>query len=467
MRVLKVGLVLLLWVFALTARAELKFPELTGRVVDNAQLIEPSVREQLTQQLNAHEKATGEQLVVVTLPDLQGTDIADFGYQLGRHWGIGQKDKNNGALLIVARDERRLRIEVGYGLEDRLTDAQSSVIINQVITPAFKTGNFSKGISDGVAAMLVVLGGSPLDEPSTVYDSGGNQESDFVSRHPGVFVFLVLLFILTIFVLQMFGILPAGRGGSGGSSGGFGGGGFGGAAVEAGASVAAVAVLVAAVRRAAGDNNNERALLDMALLTEHEQRKVAEAIARVERDTDAELVTVLAARADDYAYIPLLWASLLALVVPGVVHYLTGWLTMHSLLLVQWLTFIVLCLVFRIPKVTTHLIPRSVRHWRASNLARRQFLEQNLHHTVGSTGMLIFVCEAERYVEILVDEGISKRLDNKNWDAIVAAFTQQVKQGQTLQGFVTCVEACGELLKVHVPVTHVRNELPNRLVVLG
>jgi len=114
-----------------------------------------------------------------------------------------------------------------------------------------------------------------------------------------------------------------------------------------------------------------------------------------------------------------------------------------------------------------HLIPRSVRHWRASNLARRQFLEQNLHHTVGSTGMLIFVCEAERYVEILVDEGISKRLDNKNWDGIVAAFTQQVKQGQTLQGFVTCVEACGELLKVHVPVTHVRNELPNRLVVLG
>jgi putative membrane protein len=86
---------------------------------------------------------------------------------------------------------------------------------------------------------------------------------------------------------------------------------------------------------------------------------------------------------------------------------------------------------------------------------------------VGGTGMLIFVCEAERYVEILVDEGISKRLDNKIWEGIVAAFTQQVKQGQTLQGFVTCVEACGELLKVHVPVTHVRNELPNRLVVLG
>lgn len=205
----------------------------------------------------------------------------------------------------------------------------------------------------------------------------------------------------------------------------------------------------------------------MALLSEYEQRQVAEAIARVEHDTDAELVTVLAARADDYAYIPLLWASLLALVVPGVVNIATGWMSMHLLLLVQWISFIGLCLVFRIPTITTHLIPRSVRHWRASNLARRQFLEQNLHHTVGSTGMLIFVCEAERYVEILVDEGISSRLDNKSWDAIVATFTRQVKQGQTLQGFVTCIEACGELLKVHVPVTHMRNELPNRLVVLG
>lgn len=204
----------------------------------------------------------------------------------------------------------------------------------------------------------------------------------------------------------------------------------------------------------------------MALLSEYEQRQVAEAIARVEQQTDAELVTVLAARADDYAYIPLLWASLLALIVPGVIH-LFGWMGTYTLLLTQWATFIVLCLVFRIPKVTTHLIPRSVRHWRASNLARRQFLEQNLHHTVGSTGVLIFVCEAERYVEILVDEGISRRLPDQTWAPLVAAFTQQVKQGQTLQGFISCIDACGELLKVHVPVTQVRNELPNRLVVLG
>lgn len=204
----------------------------------------------------------------------------------------------------------------------------------------------------------------------------------------------------------------------------------------------------------------------MTLLSEYEQRQVAEAIAEVEKHTDAELVTVLARRADDYAYIPLLWASLVALLVPGVLHYLLGWLSINGLLLAQWSTFIVLCLVFRIPQLTTRLIPRTVRHWRASNLARRQFLEQNLHHTAGGTGVLIFVCEAERYVEILVDEGIAKRLDNQVWVSIVARFTEQVHEGQTVQGFVSCIKACGELLGAHVPVTHARNELPNRLVIL-
>ena len=223
MRVLKVGLVLLLWVFALAAQAELKFPQLTGRVVDNAQMIEPAVREQLAQQLQAHEKATGEQLVVVTVADLQGTDIADFGYQLGRYWGIGQKDKNNGALLIVARDDRRLRIEVGYGLEDRLTDAQSSVIINQVITPAFKAGQFSQGISDGVAAMLQVLGGAPLAEPA--YASGQGGGDDFLAEHPGVVLLLFLAFVVVVAACQFYGIGTSGGGGS--RSGGFGGGGFG------------------------------------------------------------------------------------------------------------------------------------------------------------------------------------------------------------------------------------------------
>lgn len=204
----------------------------------------------------------------------------------------------------------------------------------------------------------------------------------------------------------------------------------------------------------------------MALLTEPELQQVAEAIERVERDTDAELVTVLAAQADDYRYIPLLWASLLALLLPGALLFFTGWLAAWQLLLVQWLTFIVLAAIFRIPSLTSRLIPRSVRHWRACNLARRQFIELNLHHTEGGTGMLIFVSEAERYVEILVDRGISSRIDNSAWESIVATFTENVRNGQVLEGFLSCIDACGSLLKQQVPATHERNELPNRLVVL-
>ena len=204
----------------------------------------------------------------------------------------------------------------------------------------------------------------------------------------------------------------------------------------------------------------------MTLLTEPELQQVAEAIERVERDTDAELVTVLAAQADDYRYIPLLWASLLALLLPGALLFFTGWLAAWQLLLVQWLTFIALAAIFRIPSLTSRLIPRSVRHWRACNLARRQFIELNLHHTEGGTGMLIFVSEAERYVEILVDRGISSRIDNSAWESIVATFTENVRNGRVLEGFLSCIDACGSLLKQKVPATHERNELPNRLVVL-
>ena len=204
----------------------------------------------------------------------------------------------------------------------------------------------------------------------------------------------------------------------------------------------------------------------MTLLSEAELQQVAEAIERVERDTDAELVTVLAAQADDYRYIPLLWASLAALLLPGALLFFSGWLAAWQLLLVQWLTFIVLAVVFRLPALTSRLIPRSVRHWRACNLARRQFIELNLHHTVGGTGMLIFVSEAERYVEILVDRGIASRIDDAAWQSIVETFTTRVRNGQVLEGFLGCIESCGALLKQHLPATHERNELPNHLVLI-
>ena len=136
------------------------FPKLTGRVVDNANILSVSTKNQLNMMLANLEQNSSNQLVVVTLKSLQGYDIADFGYQLGRFWGIGQKDKNNGALLIVAPNERKVRIEVGYGLEGDLTDAISSVIIQTKILPYFKKSDFNRGVLSGTKAIIGVIEGT-------------------------------------------------------------------------------------------------------------------------------------------------------------------------------------------------------------------------------------------------------------------------------------------------------------------
>jgi uncharacterized protein len=141
------------------AAQNLTFPALTGRVVDEAGLLDAATRATLTQSLAELEQKSTDQLVVVTLKSLQGTSIEDYGYQLGRHWQIGQKDKNNGVLLIVAPNEQKARIEVGYGLEGTLTDAVTKLIIENSILPRFKVADFSGGIKRGVEDIIQVLSG--------------------------------------------------------------------------------------------------------------------------------------------------------------------------------------------------------------------------------------------------------------------------------------------------------------------
>jgi uncharacterized protein len=140
------------------------FPKLTGRVVDNANILRAGTRRELTDMLAAHERATGDQVVVVTVASLQRYPIEEYGYELGRDWGIGRKGKNNGALLIVAPNERKVRIEVGYGLEGQLTDAKSRAIIDNYILPSFKRGDFNFGVLAGATEMVRALGGNPPDE---------------------------------------------------------------------------------------------------------------------------------------------------------------------------------------------------------------------------------------------------------------------------------------------------------------
>ncbi|MCG8609655.1 MAG: TPM domain-containing protein [Pseudomonadales bacterium] len=221
-RQFNVGLLLLL--VSLPLYAEIEFPPLTGRVVDQAELLDADTVKRLEQQLQAHETATSNQLVIVTLKDLQGLAIEDYGYQLGRKWGIGQKGENNGVLLLVAPSSRKVRIEVGYGLEGVLTDALSSNIIQAVILPSFRDGNFTQGITKGADAIIQALGGQYR------YRSAQKQSKELP---PWWVIFFIPLVFMRRFGLGGFyghghyGGHHGGsrRGGFGGGGGGFGGGG--------------------------------------------------------------------------------------------------------------------------------------------------------------------------------------------------------------------------------------------------
>ena len=134
-----------------------KFPELTGRVVDTANLLSPGMETALSAKLSAHETKSGQQVVVATIPSLGGGEIDGYANQLFRHWALGDKALNDGVLFLVAKDDRKLRIEVGYGVEGVLTDALSAYIIRSAILPAFKKGDFGRGIVSGTDQILAVL----------------------------------------------------------------------------------------------------------------------------------------------------------------------------------------------------------------------------------------------------------------------------------------------------------------------
>jgi putative membrane protein len=202
------------------------------------------------------------------------------------------------------------------------------------------------------------------------------------------------------------------------------------------------------------------------LLTESQASEVTAAITEVETHTDAELVTVLARQADDYIFIPTLWAALFALVSPGILLVTPFWLDTADILLLQLTIFIVVAWVLRMPAILRRIIPNSVKRWRASNMARRCFLENNLHHTKGESGVLIFVAETERYVEILADRGIDQYVDATRWQSIVDDFTEKLHDRQTLDGFLGAISRCGEILSKHLPATEQKNELSNHLIII-
>ena len=223
-----------------TVAAGLKLPELSGRVVDDAHVLSPQVQSDLTGKLTALEQKTSRQVVVVTVASLGGYPIEDYGNQLLRKWGIGQKGLNNGAVFIVVPSEHKVRIEVGYGLEPILTDALSSVILQEQVLPRFRAGDIPGGVEAGTDAIIQQLSLDP---------SQAEQRAAMAPRHigrhaggvAGFIPLIIFFFVISSFFRGRRGggmgwflpmmILGSGRsfgggGGWGGGGGDFGGGGF-------------------------------------------------------------------------------------------------------------------------------------------------------------------------------------------------------------------------------------------------
>jgi uncharacterized protein len=218
------------------AFAAANFPALTGRIVDSAQIISASARSGIDAKLQDLESRSGIQLVVATVKSLDGQDIETYANELFRTWKLGEKTKNNGVLLLVAPNERKVRIEVGYGLEGTLTDALSSVIIANALVPRFKTGDFSAGIERGVDDIIAVLTTDSSEwQQRKSFRSDTAQKNDPVTWAiiGGLIVLLFLLiwspsfrWIFFNIVLNVaFDALTSSSSGSSSSGGGFSGGG--------------------------------------------------------------------------------------------------------------------------------------------------------------------------------------------------------------------------------------------------
>ena len=195
--------------------------------------------------------------------------------------------------------------------------------------------------------------------------------------------------------------------------------------------------------------------------------RISEAIAAAESKTSGEIVAVVASESDSYLYAPFLWAALAALVAAWPLIYFT-WLSVQWIYVIQIVVFAALSLIFSSRPLRYRLVPRAVLIERAHARAVEQFLVQNLHTTVGRTGVLIFVSVAERYAEILADAGIHQKVPDGTWQTIVDEFTAHIGDGRTTDGFVTAIGMVGKHLAEHFPPGSAPvNALTNHLIVLN
>lgn len=202
------------------------------------------------------------------------------------------------------------------------------------------------------------------------------------------------------------------------------------------------------------------------LLSYEERDRLEDLVRDLEATTDAEVVLVLARRADNYLYAPTLVAAIAGMLIPLISIYWPFWLDTNELVFVQATVFICLALLFRIPVLQRKLVPKRTKFFRASNLAMRHFLAEGVHTTKNNLGIMIFVSEFERYIEIIADHGITKKIGDDTWSKAVDLAIPLLQQNNAFNAFTSVLREVGGILQDRFPITEEKEELPNHVILL-
>ena len=312
--------------------------------------------------------------MVATVPNLQGTTIEDYANRLFRDWKLGQAKTNNGVLLLVAPSERKVRIEVGYGLEGALTDALSRVIIASAITPRFKTGDYFGGLDAGVDGILSILSGDAQE-----WQRKPQVRADEVD--PAQVAIFIVLFLIVLFVAWRMSRGGSGRDAAAASS-----------SCRVPARAAGAAASRTAGRRGASAAGSPAAAARRAaeeppvtgrradVLTPEARARLARAMARAEAGTSGEIVVMVSRRAGAYRSIVLLAALVAALILPWPLIALTAW-SAASILLAQAALVAAILAASQNERLRLALVPRTLRSARAREAAQRAFWSRGLSLT--------------------------------------------------------------------------------------
>ena len=422
-----------LWLGAAVAA---NFPALTGRVVDDAHILSPITIADTERKLADLDQKSGIQFVVATVPSLGGEEIEPYANELFRAWRLGEAKKNNGVLLLVAPKERRVRIEVGYGLEGTLTDAVSSVIIANAIAPRFKAGDYDGGVTRGVDDIITALTTDSAEWKPKPTDTRAEHDPSLFDALAPFLIFLFIMFVLTRVGRRGGGVvfIPMGRGGGygGGVGGGGSGGGFGGGFSGGGGS--------SRWRRRVGGV--------VMRLDPAEAARIEASFDATQTKTRAPVVCVLASAslARDAEF--LLGAAVLALGTPLPLLLFTE-MSAQRIYIAQLLVAILAAVVGSLPWVRRLLVPKRAERAACHRAALAQFVLRGLDRS--QCGVMVYVSLAEHYIRIVPTEDAARAVSNEQWQIAVDEALGPLAAGALETALTGLAARCAELLSKSFP----------------